>query len=276
MTTRPYFRAEGNDANHAVDRFRTVSIDGIPVFDGSAAEAIAASLELAASRGGRVATANLDFLALARRNPVLRQDLRDSDLVIADGMPVVWLSKLSGARNIERLAGVDLVASLFRAERSEPLRVAIYGSTSGICELAVPTLSRLGSGALIVHVTNPPFRTLWRPEVERGQAALAASGANVVLVALGCPAQERLIAEWQQILPTALWIGIGGTLDFYAGLRRRAPRRLQRAGLEWIVRMVQEPRRLGRRYLLRDIPAFAAIVPGCAWTRLTRQQRFQS
>ena len=243
------------------------------MFDGSAADAIEACTALRESGGGRIATANLDFLALARRNPVLRGDLQDSDLVIADGMPVVWLSKLAGARSIERLAGVDLVASLFSAARPAPLRIAIYGSTADICERAVTGLMELGSGAEVVHIANPPFRPLTNAETEAEQLAVAASSADVVLVALGCPAQERLIAEWQEFLPSALWIGIGGTLDFYAGLRKRAPRRIQRAGLEWLVRMAQEPRRLGRRYLLRDIPALMLIAPRCALGRLTGPQR---
>lgn len=273
MTTRSYFRASSDLANFPVDRIPTVEVNGISIFDGSAREAVTACTRLLVTGGGRVATANLDFLALARRNPVLRDDLRASDLVIADGMPVVWLSKLAGARRIERLAGVDLVASLFSDNRPDPLRIAIYGSTADICGRAVPALAQLGAGARVVHVANPPFRPLTHAELEAQQVALAASAADVVLVALGCPTQERLIAEWQPLLPEALWVGIGGTLDFYAGLRRRAPRRLQNAGLEWVVRMAQEPRRLGRRYLLRDVPALIAIAPGCAWRRLTSPQR---
>lgn len=247
-------------------------VDGIPVFDGTAEAALTACLELTGT-GGRVATANLDFLALARRDPQLRNDLRNSDLVIADGMPVVWLTKLAGARRIRRFAGVDLVAALFTTERDTPLRVAIYGSTREIADIAVPALEALGGGGRVVHIANPPFRTLTDDELESDRRALAQTEPDIVLVALGCPAQERLIAEWQQAVPRAVWIGIGGTLDFFAGVRHRAPKFAQSAGLEWAVRMAQEPRRLGRRYLLRDLPALAAIAPGCARIRLTRTPR---
>lgn len=188
---------------------------------------------------------------------------------------MVWLGKLSGAKHLHRLAGADLVAALFRREVERPLRVAIYGSTPEIAERAVPALEALGGGARVVLVSNPPFRALTPEEIVADQGALSDARPDVILVALGCPAQERLIAEWYPSVPSAVWIGIGGTLDFYAGVRRRAPRVAQATGLEWAVRMIQEPRRLGRRYLVRDLPALAAIAPGCARSRLTRSQRLR-
>lgn len=247
---------------------RTVTIDGIRVFAGTAEEALERCFALARrSDGGRIATANLDFFALARKDAELRRNLQQSSMVIADGMPVAWLGRLAGVRTMERLAGVDLVAALFERDHGRQLRVAIYGSTEPIATRAVAALHGIGRGARVVSVLNPPFRTLTTDEREADRTALAAAEPDVVLVALGCPNQERVIAEWHPELPSALWIGIGGTLDFYAGVRRRAPKAAQRAGLEWMVRMAQEPRRLGRRYLLRDIPALARIAPGCIVSR---------
>jgi N-acetylglucosaminyldiphosphoundecaprenol N-acetyl-beta-D-mannosaminyltransferase len=269
VTTDAYFPRIASNATGMPVAVPTVSIDGIPIFDGTAEEATDACLRLLAT-GGRVATANLDFLALARKNSALRRNLQASDLVIADGMPVVWLAKLSGAQRVKRLAGVDLVGALFEAERRTPLRIAMYGSTELIASAAVPALEALGSGGKVVHVSNPPFRRLTAGEVEADLTALAAAEPEVVLVALGCPAQEQLIAGWAPRLPGAVWIGIGGTLDFYAGVRHRAPRLAQSFGVEWVVRMAQEPRRLGRRYLLRDVPALFAIAPGCLRTRFSR------
>lgn len=260
-----------HNANGFTSRFPAVAVDGIPVFDGSAQEAVLACSELVASGGGRVATANLDFLALARRDPVLKSDLQQSHLVVADGMPVVWLARLTGARRVQRLAGVDLVGALFAATRDEPLRVAVYGSTAEICAAAVPALHAMGDGARVVHIQNPPFRPLTPEEREAGRLELMAARPDLVLVALGCPAQERLIAEWSALDQGPLWIGIGGTLDFYGGVRRRAPQALQRLGLEWAARMAQDPRRLGRRYLLRDLPALVVLAPGCLAARTRRR-----
>jgi N-acetylglucosaminyldiphosphoundecaprenol N-acetyl-beta-D-mannosaminyltransferase len=256
------------------DGHHTVTVSGLPVFAGTTSEGIELCLAAARSnRGARVATVNLDFLALARKDSVFHALLRDSDIIIADGMPVVWLGRLSGAPRIQRLAGADLVRELFVDRGHAPLRIAIYGSTPDIAARAVEHLHAVGRGARVVHVSNPPFRALSEQECELELDGLRLAKPDVVLVALGCPAQERLIAEWATQLPAAAWIGIGGTLDFYAGVRVRAPRAMQRTGTEWLVRMAQEPRRLGRRYLVRDIPALFAIALGCIRTRLAAAKR---
>lgn len=270
MTVSSYSLGSQEPSGAAAVPSATVTIGEIPIFAGTANDAVRSCLDIIRSgSGGRIATANLDFLALARKDPQLRADLAASTLVVADGMPVVWLGKLAGARDIQRIAGVDLVGELFAGRPGPPLRVAIYGSTALICDGAIEALHRRGDGARVVHVQNPPFRELSEEERLASLQSLAESSPDVVLVALGCPAQERLIAEWHPALPTAVWIGIGGTLDFYAGVRRRAPKVAQRFGMEWAVRLVQEPRRLGSRYILRDLPALVRIAPACIARRLT-------
>jgi hypothetical protein len=122
----------------------------------------------------------------------------------------------------------------------------------------------------VVCAISPPFRQLSEAEEDAHRRALAACHPDVVLVALGCPRQERFVAASYAWLPEAVWIGIGGALDFYAGRRVRAPHVLQSIGLEWLVRLAQEPRRLWRRYLLRDVPALLALAPPVAWGWLVR------
>lgn len=225
-------------------------------------------------RGGRVATANLDFLALARTNPVLLDDLRRSSLVVADGMPVVWLARSVGARRIQRTTGVDLVEAICRdADSVGTLRIAMYGSTPERARRAASHLERLSTGVQVVAAISPPFRKLSEAETNEHRESLSVAMPNVVLVAMGCPAQERLIAEWFHHIPGALWIGVGGTFDFFAGERKRAPKLFQATGTEWIVRMVQEPRRLGRRYLGRDLPALLKIAPISVGQALRRSRR---
>lgn len=250
---------------------QTVTVDGIRLYGGPRSAALERCLGLVGSGiGGRVATANLDFFALARRDSQLRTDLNDSSLVIIDGTPVAWLARLSGARRAERYAGVDLVRDLCQsAGPALPLRVAVLGSTAEVAGPALSALSALSRHVEFVFVEHPPFRPLPDDEIAAYQASLSSAGPNVVLVALGCPRQERLMAEWQHAAPGALWVGIGGSLDFFAGKRRRAPGWAQRAGLEWVYRMVQDPGRLASRYLLRDIPALLAIAPGVVRTRFS-------
>jgi N-acetylglucosaminyldiphosphoundecaprenol N-acetyl-beta-D-mannosaminyltransferase len=219
-----------------------------------------------------VATANLDFLALARKQRTLAEDLRRSTLVVADGMPVRWLARLAGAARARRVAGVDLVTCLCQAAgTSRGLRVSLYGGQPEVAARAAERLAGLGPRIVIAAVVTPPFRKLAVAELDRFRDELVESRPEVVLVALGCPAQERLIAEWHPALPGALWIGVGGTFDLLTGRRRRAPRLIQSAGMEWIFRMVQEPRRLGRRYLGRDVPAAAVIAWQLLLERLWRR-----
>lgn len=248
----------------------TITIDGTRLHAGTKREALGWCLQLLHSgRGGRVATANLDFFAIARRDDRLRSDLAASSLVVIDGAPIAWCARLAGARFAERYAGVDLVRDLVEsASQAHPVRLAILGSTSEIAMPAVKRLLALSKHVELVFLEHPPFRPLTSEEVERTQHALANSRANVMLVALGCPKQERLIAEWSTIVPGVLWIGIGGTLDFYAGRRRRAPLWAQRTGLEWVFRLVQDPRRLAGRYLVRDLPVLGAILSSVIAARL--------
>lgn len=241
---------------------RHVAVDGIPIFDGDLGAALnVCGRALRSGRGARIATANLDFLALARRDPQLAEDLRTSSLVVADGMPVAWLARLLGGRSTRRIAGVDLVRDICSefGDQGE-LRVALYGSTDDVVVRASSFIEGLSDGACVVFAGSPPFRELSQAEIVAFQTRLRDSRPHVVLVALGCPGQERLIAEWFSVAPDALWIGVGGTLDFFAGRRRRAPRVVQAAGLEWLFRLAQEPGRLARRYLGRDIPALAGIT----------------
>jgi N-acetylglucosaminyldiphosphoundecaprenol N-acetyl-beta-D-mannosaminyltransferase len=247
-------------------------VSGVRIFDGDLADAVSLLRRRAATGvGTRVATANLDFLALAAGDPVLAHDLETSDLVVADGAPVAWLARRAGARHIRRCAGVDLVTELCRiSTRESPLRVVLYGGLQQVADGAAARLVELGGGIDVVGIITPPFRPLSEDERDDDLRKISLMNPNVVLVALGCPRQERVIADYFRAAPAAVWIGVGGTLDFLAGRRKRAPGWIRASGLEWVARLVQEPGRLGRRYVLRDIPFLArllaaeacALVPG--------------
>jgi N-acetylglucosaminyldiphosphoundecaprenol N-acetyl-beta-D-mannosaminyltransferase len=112
-----------------------------------------------------------------------------------------------------------------------------------------------------VDIVCPPFRPQTQRELEADAGRIGAAGPDLVLVALGCPRQERFIAQHFVAAPRAVWIGVGGTFDFYAGKRRRAPRVLQAVGAEWLARLAQEPRRLWRRYLVHDLPGLIGTAP---------------
>ncbi len=249
---------------------RHVPVGPLAVFDGGLDDAAAWCVERAAGgHGARVATANLDFVALARRNPQLREDLANCHLVVADGAPVAWMSRAAGGGKTRRTTGVDLVAAIAgRACAAGGIRVAMYGSLPEISAQAASNLSEAYPGFEVVARICPPFgQAQTAADVQREVEEIARTRPQLVLVALGCPRQERFIAEHFSAVPGAVWIGIGGTFDFYAGKRVRAPRLFQATGLEWAVRLIQEPRRLWRRYLVQDIPALLAVAPGCLFRR---------
>ena len=248
---------------------RHLQVGPLKVFDGGPEDAVNFCLDaIARGTGARVATANVDFLALALDDEQLRADLEACDLVVADGAPVARLARLMGARSVRRVAGVDLVLALCRAgTRERPLRIALYGSDPATARAARAWINE-DERAQVVAVINPPFRDLTAEEQAEERRRIAEARPDVIFVALGCPKQERRIADYYSAAPSAVWIGVGGTFDFIAGKRTRAPRAMQAAGLEWVARLAQEPRRLWRRYLLRDIPALFSVARWCLAARM--------
>ncbi len=240
-----------------------VRVAGVRVFDGDLDDAVAVLCRfIEEGRGARVATANLDFLALADKDSVLSSDLEHSTLVAADGAPVAWLARRAGAARVRRTAGVDLVSGLCKAAPpGRSLRIVLYGGTPEVAAAAGARLAAMGPHVEIAATLTPPFRPLTRQEQAGERRAITAAEPALVLVALGCPRQERLIRTYFESAPEAVWIGVGGTFDFLAGRKRRAPAWAGATGLEWIVRLAQDPRRLWRRYLVRDLPLLLRIAP---------------
>jgi N-acetylglucosaminyldiphosphoundecaprenol N-acetyl-beta-D-mannosaminyltransferase len=250
------------------ERFRArlgthVWVGPVPVLNGDLNLAVSLlNRALEEGHGATVATANMDFIAQARKDRDLKRRLAASDMVVADGAPVAWLARARGAQRVSRIAGVDLVEALLDRPG---VRVALYGSTPRKASAAAEVIERGHPGASITLVLCPPFRKLTAQEVAAEQRDLEAAAPDLVLVALGCPKQEALIERYRHVARSAVWIGVGGTFDFLAGHRRRAPRWMQRLGLEWAARLAQEPRRLSRRYLANDLPVLALLALQTAW-----------
>jgi N-acetylglucosaminyldiphosphoundecaprenol N-acetyl-beta-D-mannosaminyltransferase len=198
-------------------------------------------------RSYQVATVNVDFVVNALADADLHRILRDADLVLADGMPIVWAAKLAGTPVRERVAGSDLVPALAQRSASTGLDVHLFGSRDGVAETAAALLAERFPGCRVTADSGPMLTDPRRApdEVIEG---LRARNADVVCVAFGNPKQERFIDEYRARIGAPVMIGIGGSLDMLVGERRRAPRWAQRAGLEFVFRAAQEPGRLGRRY----------------------------
>ena len=212
---------------------------------------------LAAGEGFTVATLNLDHLVKLYANPTFHEAYRRHSHVVADGWPVVVLRRLAG-RPVELVPGSDLVEPLMALAARLHVPVGFLGATEPTLARAAARLEAAHPGLRVVARIAPPFG--FDPDGSEGLVALddlAASGARLCLLALGAPKQERLAVRGAERLPSCGFISIGAGLDFIAGIQPRAPRWMRRAGLEWLWRMLSDPRRLAGRYA-----RCALILPG--------------
>ncbi|HJK96337.1 MAG TPA: WecB/TagA/CpsF family glycosyltransferase [Polyangiaceae bacterium LLY-WYZ-14_1] len=226
--------------------------------------------ELARGRGGWVVTANLDFLRRQHRDPAARALFAAADLRVADGMPLVWASRLQGGLSLpERVAGSDLGGAIAARCAREGRRLYLLGGAPGAAEGAAAALLAEHPDLPPVGFSSPTLSTRPRPEeVEAVVAELEAHRPDVVLAAFGSPKQEHLCRALRPRLPGCWLLGVGITLGFLSGQVRRAPPAFQRLGLEWVHRLSQEPDRLARRYLIDGIPFATVLFAEAARRRL--------
>ena len=207
---------------------------------------------LRAGNGGVIATVNPEILLRCRKDPRLAECVGHADLVLADGIGVVIASRILAAALPERVTGADLTLRLLDRLSENGGSVFLYGAKPGVAERAAAMLIRTYPGLRVTGVENgydPDGQTVCR-HIER-------SGADLVLVGLGAPRQERFMDEHRSRL-RAVMIGVGGLLDVLSGDVPRAPERLQRAGLEWLYRLWRQPQRIGRVAKLPQVLVLAA------------------
>lgn len=217
--------------------------------------AVARVLELIETgRGGQVVTLNPEIVMRARRDPGLRAVIARAALVTADGAGVVWAARLAGRAIPERVTGIDLAEALLARAASRGYGAFLLGAGDGVAKAAAETLTARAPGARIAGVwSGDP-----RPDSDtEATARVRASGAKLLLVAYGAPAQELWIARNLRATPGVVALGIGGALDMIAGRTPRAPAWMRGAGLEWFYRLAREPARWRRMLAL---PAFAALA----------------
>ncbi len=194
-----------------------------------------------------------------QRDPSLRQAFNGSGLTTPDGMPLVWLSRLHGYRDVGRVYGPDLMLALSERSVERGYRHYLYGGADGVAELLAARLRARFPGIEIVGTYTPPFREMTPDEDAAAVRAINEARPDIVWVGISTPKQDRWMAGHVGRLDAPVLIGVGAAFDFHAGLKKQAPRWMQQSGLEWLFRLVQEPRRLWRRYLIYN-PLFVALV----------------
>ncbi len=219
--------------------------------------------ESGAGRGGWVITPNLDHMRRAASDDEFRTMLVEADLVVADGMPLIWASRLQGTPLPERVAGSSLVWSLAQAASKTGRSLYLLGGDPGVAEQAARMLVIRYPDLRIAGTDCPEVGFDKDPEsIEKVLKKVLDAGPDFVYVALGSPKQERLIQRARVGLPHVWWLGVGISLSFIAGDVRRAPRWVQKIGLEWVHRLLQEPGRLAKRYLIHGLPFAVRLLSG--------------
>jgi len=211
--------------------------------------------ESAAGRGGYVMTPNLDNLYALSRDPDLMDRALAAELRVADGMPLIWASRIQGRPLPARVPGSDLILALTDAVAGTGDSLFLLGGEPGTADRAAEALSDRAPGLRVVGTHCPPFGYERSPEdLAAMRAALVAADPDFVYVGLPFPKASVLIADLRRALPRTWFLGLGISFSFVCGDVQRAPGWMQSLGLEWAHRLLQEPRRLARRYLLEGGP----------------------
>jgi 1,2-diacylglycerol 3-beta-glucosyltransferase len=236
---------------------------GVPIDPIRMTEAMS---RLRAAIGGpklfQVSTINLDFLVHAHSDPQIRRIFQRSDMNVADGAPVVWLGRLLGARVPERVAGADLVPAFVGAAAEVGARVFLLGGEGGVAAEAAARLTARYPALVVAGTYEPPRASIEDMNTAEILARIEDARPDVLLVALGHPKQERWIDMNRDRLPVSVAIGVGCVLDLIAGRSQRAPRWMQKVGLEWAYRLAQEPRRLLGRYVTDAVWLVPIVAAG--------------
>ena len=217
--------------------------------------------ELAAGNDGSILTMNLDHLRRHTRDAICRGLYSRATLHVADGMPLIWASRLQGTPLPERVTGSNLIWSLSEAAAAAGRNVFLLGGEPGTAEDAAEVLERKYPSIDVCGTWCPEFGfEKSTDDMTAMTEALIAAKPDIVYVALGTPKQDKLIEILRDYLPATWWVGVGISFSFVTGDVSRAPKWMQDNGLEWVHRLMQEPGRLSKRYLGKGVPFFGRLI----------------
>lgn len=236
---------------------RSREIVGLRVDGTNYAEAVDVICGAAETKtGGSVCIATVHSAIESRDDASLRRAIASAELVTPDGMPLVWALRLLGVGGATRVYGPALTSVLCRRAETLGLSVGFYGGRPDVLQELLRRIAHRFPRLSVAFQMSPPFRELSPDEDQLVVEALRESGVAILFIGLGCPKQERWMAEHRGQLPCVM-VGVGAAFDFISGAKRQAPPLLQALGLEWLFRLTQEPLRLWRRYLVGN-PRFLA------------------
>jgi N-acetylglucosaminyldiphosphoundecaprenol N-acetyl-beta-D-mannosaminyltransferase len=241
------------------DRMARITLLDVPTDAQTFETALTTLSAWAEDRAGRryVCTCPVYTLMMCREQPEVMRAVSAADMVTADGMPIVWLQRRLGQPDAERVYGPDLTLAL--CQRAPDARHFFWGGLPGVGERLVERLRASAPTLQVAGIHAPPIAPLSSEPDQDAIDRINASKADVVWVGLGSPKQDLWMALHRPYLRAPLLIGVGAAFDLLAGVRRQAPVWMRRTGLEWAFRLIQEPRRLAKRYLVYN-PKFVWLV----------------
>jgi N-acetylglucosaminyldiphosphoundecaprenol N-acetyl-beta-D-mannosaminyltransferase len=236
-----------------------IPILGIRVNSDSYAAVLKQVFDWAASAESRyICAANVHMLMEAHDSPAYKIMVNNADIVTPDGMPLVWMMRMKGLANPQRVYGPVLMTHVLARAAQQNTPIGFYGGTPHVLNLLVQRLQTSYDGLNVVYAYSPPFRTLTDAERAEIVTGINQSDARILFIGLGCPKQEIWMSEHRGSVRSVM-LGVGAAFDFHAGVKKQAPVWMQNVGLEWLFRLITEPRRLWKRYLYHN-PRFIALA----------------
>jgi N-acetylglucosaminyldiphosphoundecaprenol N-acetyl-beta-D-mannosaminyltransferase len=207
-----------------------------------------------------IAATSMHGIVEAQHDPSFKEALNATDLVVPDGMPLVWLGRRQGHVLPRRVYGPDLLLAFCEESAGDGYRHFFYGGEPCVAEQLAGSLKTRFQGLNVVGTCSPPFRLLSAKEDEEIVEMINRAAPDVLWVGLGAPKQERWMHEHKTRLRVPVMVGVGAAFDMLSGRRKQAPRWMRENGLEWFFRLLQEPRRLWRRYLVYGAQFIAYLI----------------
>lgn len=206
------------------------------------------------NKNGYVVTPNIDHIVKLESDQLLQKVYADADIILTDGKPMIWMSKLYGTPIKEKVSGSDLFPNLCRLAAGKGYRVFLLGAAEGVAAKAALNLQNKFPGLIIAGTYSPPFGfEKDEKELQKILRIVIDAKPHILIVGLGCPKQEKFIYNYRDELNVPVSLGLGASIDFEAGILKRAPKWMADHGFEWLYRIVQDPKRMAKRYFVDDM-----------------------
>jgi len=248
---KPIFTEERKEGMSSSLKLHTVNVLGIDVFSVGMAQLLNICEEYIDSKKALLlGVVNVAKLVNCRKNIELQRSLMEADIVLADGLPIIWLSRMLGDPLPERVTGIDIMYELLKEANKKHYRVYFLGAKSEVLQTMIKTIQKDYPGIPIAGYRDGYFDKDEEQDVAKN---IKDSQADILFVGISSPKKENFLKNWLNFIDVPICHGVGGSFDILAGVTNRAPIWMQKCGLEWLYRLIQEPRRMWKRYLITNM-----------------------